>query len=152
MENINRTEPRILKSDPDLIRLRERVDFSHSPKIDIYPDLLNVQLQAYDDFLQEGTPPKFRKSKGLQLAFNNNFPIEDASSIFQLEFIEYSVEKAKYNEDECRERELTYAKPLKAKLRLSSKAEKNSEDYIESVRSEERRVGKECRSRGSRDH
>ncbi len=136
MENINRTEPRILKSDPDLIRLRERVDFSHSPKIDIYPDLLNVQLQAYDDFLQEGTPPKFRKSKGLQLAFNNNFPIEDASSIFQLEFIEYSVEKAKYNEDECRERELTYAKPLKAKLRLSSKAEKNSEDYIESVEQE----------------
>jgi DNA-directed RNA polymerase subunit beta len=136
VENINRTEPRILKSDPDLIRLRERVDFSHSPKIEIYPDLLNVQLQAYDDFLQEGAPAKFRKNKGLQLAFNNNFPIEDASSIFQLEFIEYSVEKAKYNEDECRERELTYAKPLKAKLRLSSKAEKNSEDYIESVEQE----------------
>ncbi len=136
MENINRKEPRILKSGPDLVRLRERVDFSHSPKIDVYPDLLNVQIQAYDDFLQEFVPPKQRRNIGLQLAFNNNFPIEDASSIFQLEFIEYTIEKAKYSEEECRERELTYAKPLKAKLRLSSKAEKNSEDYIESVEQE----------------
>jgi DNA-directed RNA polymerase subunit beta len=123
-----------VKFDSDgLVRLQDRVNFSKSKPLLEYPDLLNIQLNAYEDFLQEDVSPSKRKLQGLQLAFHNNFPIEDPSSIFQLEFIEYSIEKPKYNEDECRERELTYAKPLKAKLRLSSKAEKNSEDYIDSV-------------------
>ena len=133
MENIIKNGQKILKSTPGLVRLRERVNFSES-KIDTpYPDLLNIQLQAYWDFLQEDVDPGERKNKGLQMAFNTNFPIEDASSIFQLEFLEYNIEKPKYSEDECRERELTFAKPLKAKLRLSSKADKESEDYIESI-------------------
>jgi len=112
------------------------VNFASSPTIRYYPDLLNIQLNAYSEFLQEDVPPALRENKGLQQAFTNNFPIEDASSIFQLEFLEYNIEKPKYNEDECRERELTFAKPLKAKLRLSSKAEKESEDYIESIEQE----------------
>ncbi|HPI19922.1 MAG TPA: DNA-directed RNA polymerase subunit beta, partial [Candidatus Kapabacteria bacterium] len=70
--------------------------------------------------------------KGLEFAFRNNFPIEDASSIYQLEFLDYSLEKPKYSETECRERELTYSKPLKARLLLSSKADKDSEDYQDS--------------------
>jgi len=123
-------------SDDGLVRHTERVIFSKSKQLLEYPDLLDVQLRAYSDFLQEDVSPARRKNQGLQLAFNNNFPIEDPSSIFQLEFIEYNIEKPKYNEDECRERELTFAKPLKAKLRLSSKAEKNSEDYIESIEQE----------------
>ncbi|MBI5324467.1 MAG: DNA-directed RNA polymerase subunit beta [Ignavibacteriae bacterium] len=101
-----------------------------------YPDLLDVQNKSYSDFLQDPVAPSERRNIGLQLAFNNNFPIEDSSGVFQLEFLNYSVELPKYGEDECRERELTFAKPLKAKLRLSSKAEKNSEDYIESVEQE----------------
>jgi DNA-directed RNA polymerase subunit beta len=127
---------KILKSDDEIVRLRERISFSDSLNPPVYPDLLNVQIQAYKDFLQEDIHPSLRENKGLQQAFLNNFPIEDASSIFQLEFIDYSIEKPKYNEEECRERELTFAKPLKAKLRLSSKAEKDSEDYIESVEQE----------------
>lgn len=134
--SLTATKPMSSKDATDLIRLRERVNFSHSPRISVYPDLLNVQIQAYADFLQEGTAPSKREAKGLQAAFKNNFPIEDASSIFQLEFIDYNIEKPKYSEEECRERELTFAKPLKARLRLSSKAEKNSEDYIESVEQE----------------
>jgi DNA-directed RNA polymerase subunit beta len=120
----------------NFIRLRERVHFGAIKEYHKYPDLLNIQLKAYEDFLQEEVPPDKRENKGLQQAFMNNFPIEDASSIYQLEFVEYSVERSKYTEDECRERELTYSKPLKAKLRLSSKAEKDTEDYFDTIESE----------------
>lgn len=134
MDN-NKVQTEIIK-EGDLIRLTERVNFSKAKKQLEYPDLLNIQLQSYDEFLQENVPPAEREIKGLQQAFVNNFPIEDASSIFQLEFIEYSIEKPKYSEDECRDRELTFAKPLKAKLRLSSRAERDSEDYIDAVEQE----------------
>jgi DNA-directed RNA polymerase subunit beta len=127
------TKPKIEKG---LVRLRQRIDFGKRNKADEYPDLLNVQIQAYKDFLQEEIDPSEREIKGLQASFVSNFPIEDASAVYQLEFIQYGLDKPKYNEVECRERELTYSKPLKAKLRLSSKADKNSEDYIESVEQE----------------
>ena len=126
----------LLESSEDIVRLRKRVNFSRTQWMPVYPDLLGIQLQSYEDFLQENVSPKKRKNIGLQQAFNNNFPIEDASSIYQLEFLEYYIDSPKYTEDECRERELTYAKPLKAKLRLSSKADKDSEDYIEAIEQE----------------
>ncbi len=126
-------ELKLLETDDGIVRLRRRINFSRSKENSQYPDLLSIQLDSYKEFLQEETPPSKRLNIGLQAAFNVNFPIEDASSIFQLDFIEYTIEKPKYSEEECRERELTFAKPLKAKLRLSSKTEKGSEDYIESV-------------------
>ncbi len=131
IDNLN-----VLKSDSDLIRLRERITFSRADIASTYPDLLNIQLDSYHDFLQETVPSFRREMKGLQAAFSTNFPIEDASEIFQLDFVEYIIEKPKYSEDECRERELTFSKPLKAKLRLSSKAEKDSEDYIDAIEQE----------------
>ncbi len=136
MEHTKSNVQKILKSKDGLVRLRERVTFSSSRIETDYPDLLNVQLASYRDFLQEEIEPSERIYKGLDMAFRTNFPIEDSSSIFQLEYINYSVDKPKYSEEECRERELTYAKPLKARLRLSSKAAKESEDYIESIEQE----------------
>ena len=126
----------VIIEDDGLVRLRERVNFSKNKKLLGYYDLLSVQLKAYSDFLQEDVVPSKRKPMGLQLAFLSNFPIEDPSSVYQLEFIEYNIEKPKYKEEECRERELTFAKPLKAKLRLSSKADKDSEDYMEAIEQE----------------
>jgi DNA-directed RNA polymerase subunit beta len=124
---------KLLESDSGIIRLKKRIDFARFGKTDLYPDLLNVQLDSYEEFLQENVPPSKRELIGLQKVFHNNFPIEDASSVYQLEFVEYSIERPKYSEQECRERELTFSKPLKAKLRLTSKADKDSEDYIEAV-------------------
>lgn len=135
MESKNTLEGVTIGKD-GLVRLKDRISFGKHKTLMDYTDLLNIQLKAYSDFLQEEVVPSKRRPIGLQLAFINNFPIEDPSSIFQLEFIEYNIEKPKYNEEECRERELTFAKPLKAKLRLSSKADKNSEDFIESVEQE----------------
>jgi len=132
VENININDEKILESTEDLVRLRERITFSKTKVKNKYPDLLNIQLNAYEDFLQEEVPIHNRANKGLEFAFRNNFPIEDASSIYQLEFLDYSLEKPKYSETECRERELTYSKPLKARLLLSSKADKDSEDYQDS--------------------
>jgi DNA-directed RNA polymerase subunit beta len=120
-----------------IVRLRNRINFAHRPADESsYPDLLNLQLDSYQEFLQEEVPPSQRAVAGLQQAFVTNFPIEDNSEVFQLEFLEYSIEKPKYNEDECRERELTFAKALKAKLRLSSKADPSSEDYIDPIEQE----------------
>ena len=126
------TEVNILESDDGLIRLRQRVNFAVSRSKTGYDDLLEVQLQSYRDFLQEEIPPSKRRRIGLQQAFSNNFPIEDAQSVFQLNFIEYTIEKPKYTEDECRERELTFSKPLKAKLKLDYMEDKDSENPSES--------------------
>ncbi len=126
----------LLESGNGIIRLRNRISFAETADASVYPDLLNVQLESYDEFLQEYTQSNRRGPTGLQHAFSNNFPIEDASGVFQLDFLEYFIEKPKYTEEECRERELTFSKPLKAKLRLSSKAEKESEDYIDAVEQE----------------
>jgi DNA-directed RNA polymerase subunit beta len=126
-----------LETSRGIHRLRNRVTFAKSNiSKSKYPDLLNIQVEAYDNFLQENVPPHKREMKGLQQSFHQNFPILDNSEIFQLEFLEYTIEKPKYSEEECRERELTFSKPLKAKLRLSSKADKESEDYIEAVEQE----------------
>ncbi len=97
-----------------------------------YPDLLNVQMESFEQFLQEKTAPTKRKNKGLQQVFLQNFPITDSRENFLLEFVEYFVERAKYTVRECQERGLTYAVPLKAKLRLSQKAE-NGEGYTDTI-------------------
>src|SRR5688572_17307762 len=99
------------------------------------PDLLDVQLASYQEFLQAEVG-EGRKLIGLEQAFIANFPISDAREIFTLEYVEYRIERPKYSVTECRDRELTYAVPLKARLRLSSKAERDSDDFIETVEQE----------------
>jgi DNA-directed RNA polymerase subunit beta len=101
----------------------KRVTFGRIPEMIEAPDLLNIQLESWDSFLQADSGPSRRKNKGLQSVFKMNFPITDARENFLLEFVEYYVEKPKYAVAECEERGLTYAVPLKAKLRLSQKAE-----------------------------
>ena len=98
----------------------KRITFGKIPEIIDAPDLLNIQLESWESFLQADIAPTRRKNKGLQSVFKMNFPITDARENFLLEFVEYYVEKPKYAVPECEERGLTYALPLKAKLRLSS--------------------------------
>ncbi len=85
------------------------------------PDLLEVQVKSYEDFLQQGVTPDKRERKGLQAVFLNVFPILDNREERVLEFIEYYIAPPKYTIDECRQRGVTYSAPLKAKLRLSSR-------------------------------
>jgi DNA-directed RNA polymerase subunit beta len=101
----------------------KRISFSRIPELIEPPDLLDVQLESWQGFLQADTQPSRRKNKGLQAVFKMNFPVTDARENFLLEFVEYYVEKPKYTVAECEERGLTYAVPVKARLRLSQKAE-----------------------------
>ncbi|MFQ5584632.1 MAG: DNA-directed RNA polymerase subunit beta, partial [Calditrichia bacterium] len=101
--------------------LINRKSFSKIPTTADYPDLLDVQRKSYAAFLQEDVPPLEREESGLQEVFLNTFPIEDTRETFHLDFVSYHVDKPKYTVRECRERGLTYAVPLKAKLRLSVK-------------------------------
>jgi DNA-directed RNA polymerase subunit beta len=112
-----------------------RISFAKIREIIDYPDFLNVQLESFEGFLQADVPPSRRKSKGLQAVFEANFPITDARENYLLEFIEYYVEQPKYSVVACQERGLTYAVPLKAKLRLSTKA-KNGKGYVDTVEQE----------------
>ncbi len=112
-----------------------RISFSKIPQILDYPDLLNVQLESWESFLQAHVPPERRQNKGLQQIFLMNFPITDARENYLLEFVEYYVEKPKYSVIECQERGLTYAVPLKCKLRLSTKSD-DGKSYVDTLEQE----------------
>ncbi len=102
-----------------------------------YPNFLDVQRASFELFLQERVTAAERNDFGLQTVFTTNFPITDTRENYILEFIEYFIEKPKYSVAECQERGLTFAVPLKARLRLSSKSEEpNSNEYIETVEQE----------------
>ena len=112
-----------------------RISFGQIPSVTEIPDLLNVQIDSFNRFLQAESPAHRRKKTGLQQVFETNFPIMDARENFLLEFVEYYVEKPKYSVVECQERGLTYAVPLKARLRLSSKKE-GSNEFTDTVEQE----------------
>jgi len=112
-----------------------RLSFGKIQSVVEMPDLLNVQIDSFEKFLQPNIHPKRRKKTGLQQVFEMNFPIMDARENFLLEFVEYYVEKQKYSIVECQERGLTFAVPLKAKLRLSSKKE-GSKEFSDTVEQE----------------
>jgi len=84
-----------------------------------YPDFLDVQLKSFQEFFQLDTSSEDRKFEGLFKVFSENFPITDTRNIFVLEFLDYFVDPPRYTIQECIERGLTYAVPLKAKLKLS---------------------------------
>ena len=99
----------------------ERISYSKIPRILEYPNLMDVQLKFFRNFLQEDAIPSERKSEGLQTVFENVFPITDSRGNYELQFVEYYLDKPKYNVRECQERGVTYAVPLKAKMRLAIK-------------------------------
>ncbi len=88
------------------------------PEVEI-PNLLAMQVDSFNDFLQKDIHPLRREKKGLQSVFEAIFPIEDTKGNFLLEFMEYNVLQEKYSIEECRDRNLSYQAPLKAKMRLS---------------------------------
>jgi len=82
------------------------------------PNLIEVQKASYDQFLLVVEPPGGRPDEGLQAVFRSVFPISDFSNSSMLEFVRYEFEPPKYDVDECRQRGMTYAAPLKVTLRL----------------------------------
>src|SRR6059058_1319885 len=99
-------------------RKRVRKFFGHIKEVAEMPNLIEVQKASYDQFLMVDEPPGGRLDEGLQAVFRSVFPISDFSGTSMLEFVRYEFEPPKYDVDECRQRGMTYAAPLKVTLRL----------------------------------
>ncbi|CCV13513.1 DNA-directed RNA polymerase subunit beta [Mesorhizobium sp. STM 4661] len=99
-------------------RRRVRKFFGKIPEVAEMPNLIEVQKASYDQFLMVAEPKGGRPDEGLQAVFRSVFPIQDFSGSSMLEFVKYEFEGPKFDVDECRQRDLTYAAPLKVTLRL----------------------------------
>ncbi|WP_398468667.1 DNA-directed RNA polymerase subunit beta [Tardiphaga sp.] len=99
-------------------RKRVRKFFGHIKEVAEMPNLIEVQKASYDQFLMVDEPTGGRLDEGLQAVFRSVFPISDFAGTSMLEFVRYEFEPPKYDVDECRQRGMTYAAPLKVTLRL----------------------------------
>ena len=99
-------------------RKRLRKMFGRIHEVAEMPNLIEVQKQSYDQFLMVDEPEGGRPDEGLQAVFRSVFPIRDFGERAQLEFVRYAFEQPKYDVDECQQRGMTFAAPLKVTLRL----------------------------------
>ena len=99
-------------------RKRIRKFFGSIAEIAEMPNLIEVQKASYDQFLMVKEPAGGRGDEGLQSVFRSVFPISDFAQTSLLEFVKYEFEQPKFDVDECRQRGMTFAAPLKVTLRL----------------------------------
>src|SRR5260221_4499100 len=98
--------------------LRLRRTFGRIKKIVEIPNLIDIQQRSYEEFLQRDIPPESRADTGLQGVFKSVFPIKDFNETASLEFVSYSLGEPKYSVQECHERGMTFAAPLKVTIQL----------------------------------
>jgi len=131
-------------SEPTGNGLIERKDFSKiRAHIDI-PDLIEIQKRSYEQFLQMEKDPDHREDKGLQAALTSVFPIADYNNTAILEYTNYSFGTPKYDVRECLEQGMTYAAPLKMRVRLvvfDKEEDKQAKKKVLDVREQEVYVG-----------
>ena len=97
---------------------RIRKSFARRENVHQVPFLLATQLESYQDFLQAGVQAQRRKNEGLQSAFTSIFPIVSHNGFARLEFVSYKLGDPPFDVKECQQRGLTYASPLRARVRL----------------------------------
>ena len=97
---------------------RIRKSFGRIPEAVQMPNLIEVQRSSYEQFLQRETRAPQRKEEGVEAVFKSVFPIKDFNERAVLEYVTYEFEEPKYDVEECVQRDMTYAAPLKVKLRL----------------------------------
>src|ERR1700737_3356850 len=99
-------------------RKRIRKSFGRIQEVAPMPNLIDVQRASYEGFLQSDVKPDSRTTTGLQEVFKGVFPIDDFAGRGRLEFVNYELEEPKYDVEECIQRGMTFAAPLKVVLRL----------------------------------
>ncbi len=97
---------------------RIRKSFGRIPEAGEMPNLIEVQKSSYDQFLQIDGKPGQRTDEGLEAVFKSVFPVRDFSDRAVLEYVSYEFEDPKFDVEECQQRDMTFAAPLKVKLRL----------------------------------
>jgi DNA-directed RNA polymerase subunit beta len=105
-------------SDLTTAKKRIRKTFGRIPEVTEMPNLIEVQRQSYDTFLQMRIAPADRELLGLEEVFRSVFPVRDFADRAALDFVKYELEEPKYDVDECHQRGMTYAAPLRVTLRL----------------------------------
>jgi DNA-directed RNA polymerase subunit beta len=98
--------------------LRLRRTFGRIKKIVDIPNLIDIQQRSYEEFLQRDMSPEGRADTGLQGVFKSVFPIKDFNETASLEFVSYTLGEPKYDVDECHQRGMTFAAPLKVTIQL----------------------------------
>ncbi len=105
------------------------------------PFLLSTQLESFADFLQAYTPPDQRTNTGLQAAFNGIFPIESHNKYARLDFVSYTLGMPPFDVKECQQRGLTFASPLRARVRLTILDKEASKPTVKEVKEQEVYMG-----------
>ncbi|TMH79263.1 MAG: DNA-directed RNA polymerase subunit beta [Betaproteobacteria bacterium] len=122
-------------------RKRIRKSFAKRASVLSVPFLLATQLESYAAFLQAAVLPEKRKNEGLQAAFTSIFPISSHSGNARLEFVSYSLGEPPFDVKECQQRGLTYASPLRAKVRLTIMDKEASKPTVKEVKEQEVYMG-----------
>ncbi len=108
--------------------MRETVVYKKNPFEYLFPELSPVQLEAYRRFLQQDVPAAQRKNVGLELLFREAFPIKSYDGNYFLEYLWYEIGQPHYTSEECRALKISYAAPLRARLRLNKP--ETIEEYV----------------------
>lgn len=98
--------------------VRMRRSYARTQGLIDIPNLIELQKRSYEEFLQKDSDPDRRGLAGLNGVFKSVFPISDFNNTASLEFVSYTLEPPKYDVDECRQRGMTFAAPIKVTLRL----------------------------------
>ncbi|MDY3867921.1 MAG: DNA-directed RNA polymerase subunit beta, partial [Pyramidobacter sp.] len=110
---------------------RERLTFGRAKDIVSIPDMVEVQRSSYKSFFQDDVAPEDRKSVGLKELFDEIFPIKNYDGSFKLEFLGYTIEEPSMTQDEAKQKDLTWSRPVKARVRLvNDKAQEKREEEI----------------------
>ena len=110
-----------------------RTSFARISPVQDYPDFLSVQIDSFQDFVQDRVAPEDRLAKGLQGTFLEHFPIQDSRERYMLEFVDYTIEAPKHSIAECIAQGLTFSVPLKARVRLSSRDDEDEDEPEEAI-------------------
>jgi DNA-directed RNA polymerase subunit beta len=120
---------------------RIRKSFAKRAAVLDVPFLLATQLDSYTDFLQAEVPPAARREQGLQSAFTSVFPISSHSGNARLEFVSYALGEPPFDVVECQQRGLTFASPLRAKVRLTIMDREATKPTVKEVKEQEVYMG-----------
>jgi len=96
----------------------ERLNYGKIADATEMPNLLDVQLRSYNNFLQPHVPPDKRELQGLHRIFTDIFPVTDVHENYSLEYVSYHLGPPRYTIDECRARNMSHASPLRVTMRL----------------------------------
>jgi DNA-directed RNA polymerase subunit beta len=120
---------------------RIRKSFAKRASVLQVPYLLATQIQSYAAFLQADVPPEARRAQGLQAAFQSVFPISSHSGNARLEFVSYALGLPPFDQKECQQRGLTFASPLRAKVRLTIMDKEATKPTVKEVKEQEVYMG-----------